>query len=245
MSSNDQYKSIAPYYNEIMEHVDYTKWSDYLDDIIDHYNIPYAKTLEIASGTGNFLNSWNRSFDLCVATDLSFEMLKHLDSPSRVVMDMKSNCFKPEQFDLAFSLYDSFNYLLTEQEIDQCLEGVFRCLKPGGYFLFDIITEEMCLDYFDDQIDFQQTEEGVHILRQSNYDIMNKHQINQFTYFIPGHEEWFSKTTDHHVQKIWTVAELTPICRKWGFELDSVMGDFTLDKAKKESLRYNLLLRKP
>jgi len=45
-----------------------------------------------------------------------------------------------ERFDAALCLFDSLNHLLAVDELSATFRSVFRCLRPGGWFLFDVNT---------------------------------------------------------------------------------------------------------
>src|SRR5207245_9724675 len=45
-----------------------------------------------------------------------------------------------DEFDLVTSWYDSLNYLLRLDDLNKTFAGVFRSLRPGGSFLFDMNT---------------------------------------------------------------------------------------------------------
>ncbi|MBD3256865.1 methyltransferase domain-containing protein [candidate division GN15 bacterium] len=44
------------------------------------------------------------------------------------------------QYDLVTSFYDSLNYLLTERDLTMAFRTVYRHLRPGGLFIFDMNT---------------------------------------------------------------------------------------------------------
>src|SRR5207244_11260843 len=56
-----------------------------------------------------------------------------------VERDMRALRFHYE-FDLVTSWYDSLNYLLRLDDLNKTFAGVFRSLRPGGFFLFDLTT---------------------------------------------------------------------------------------------------------
>lgn len=56
--------------------------------------------------------------------------------------DMRSINLSGPKFDLVISLWDVFNYLRSEQEINHFLSGVSSVLKPSGMLVFDMLTLE-------------------------------------------------------------------------------------------------------
>jgi len=45
-----------------------------------------------------------------------------------------------ERFDLVTCWFDSLNYLLEEEDLERTFDGVYRALKKGGFFIFDVNT---------------------------------------------------------------------------------------------------------
>ena len=242
----DPYFRIAPFYNAIMGHVDYLSWSNYVEDIVVEYSIPTEFSLELAAGTGTLGSLLNPDVvKNCIHSDLSQPMLGQMPaSLSAVAMDMKHIAVRKQSLSFLFNLYDSFNYLLREVDLTQHLESVWTALKPGGFYLFDVITESMCLDYFDDVIDFQ-SEENVDVVRESFFDEASQIQTNRFRYYLRQENDLYQKLEDEHTQRVWAVETLErKVCEK-GFRVVGLFRDFTMERNLEGATRVNFLLQKP
>jgi len=47
----------------------------------------------------------------------------------------------PTQFDLVLSLFDSLNYILSPEKLQEAFRRVYAHLRSGGAFIFDVNTE--------------------------------------------------------------------------------------------------------
>lgn len=101
-----------------------------------------SKILDLGCGTGEHLAFLARNGFQCVGLDSSIEMINTAKSRnnfnvSYIHKDIKEFDFF-EEFDLIFSLFGSFNYILNDNEIDNSLWNIWRALKPHGKCLLEI-----------------------------------------------------------------------------------------------------------
>jgi len=142
----------------------YTKrlWPDYsrsmaklLPELLKKYDIHPESVLDLACGEGTFAVEMAKAGYKVTGVDLSPEMLrlakekaeKENASIAFINQDMRSLEFN-EEFDLVTCWFDSFNYLLSPDDLTKALQGAARALKPGGHFIFDIRTVYGLMDYF-------------------------------------------------------------------------------------------------
>ncbi|MBV6445467.1 MAG: Ubiquinone/menaquinone biosynthesis C-methyltransferase UbiE [Ignavibacteriaceae bacterium] len=139
----DSYKVISLIYNDLVRHVNYKEWGNYLTKLIKLHSINAENVLEIAAGTGNLSKMLQLPENkLFVITDLSYNMINQAPANiPKICADMTKLSFK-SSFDLIFSTFDSVNHLPNEDELKQHFREVHRVLKPGGYYFFDVVTEK-------------------------------------------------------------------------------------------------------
>lgn len=152
----NQFTSLAPYYDELMAHVPYSAWVDYVLKICKRYKHSPKQVLDCACGTGNVsFELASRGFEV-VGVDFSQEMIdvarhKSTFTPGILSKSTFSKTSKPEfvqsdlcimelehQFDTITCLYDSLNYLTTPQMLQKAFGQISKYLKSDGLFIFDM-----------------------------------------------------------------------------------------------------------
>jgi len=244
--SYNSYVHISPWYDQIMCHVDYAEWAGYISKVLTTHGVAPKKIIELGAGTcqhARFLDFGPDSYSLY--TDLSYDMLDNAWSKNelnRACCDMKSLPFK-QSFDLVMLMYDAFNYLVSEYDVEDMFNEVHRVLLPGGFFLFDITTEYNSESYFLDE-SFHEDYGEFEYVRNSWYDPDNRFQHNDFTYFIKGEDGRYSKITEDHIQKVYSLKTVTTLCKQAGFKMVGTYSGMTMKKPNAKSLRVHLLVQK-
>jgi ubiquinone/menaquinone biosynthesis C-methylase UbiE len=247
MRDETSYKSIAPYYDWIMAHVDYDAWGRYLARLWKKGGIAPKSVLELAAGTCPFARRDVFPPEALVCyTDLSPFMLARAPALSpdlRVAANALALPFKGP-FDLCLMIYDAFNYLMEEKDAARCLREAYRVLRPGGLFVFDVTTEANSKRHFDHAVDFGEME-GCTYFRESSYDREGRVQGNDFVFFVEEGRGLFRKVKESHQQRIYSLAKLHALARAAGFEVQGAYEGFTFRPARETSERVHFLLRKP
>lgn len=136
----------ARFYDRFMlRYVDYQDWVDYVVRIFGRFKVEPKRLLDVACGTGiPSLLLARRGYEV-VGVDRSREMLAELerkrgDLPVTTLAADVTDFRLDEPCDAAISLYDSINYLLSEDDLLACFRCVRQAVKPGGLFVFDMNT---------------------------------------------------------------------------------------------------------
>ncbi|MGM0438476.1 MAG: class I SAM-dependent DNA methyltransferase [Bacillota bacterium] len=241
-------KSFASIYDEVMNNVPYDYWYKYLIDLLDYINKDPQKVIDLACGTGNmtFRFADKKNWDL-YGVDISDEMLeiardKAIKKKSGVKFfqeDLRN--FSPDiKFDLAFSLFDSLNYILEYDDLKKIFENTYNFLKDDGIFIFDMNTIKRLMSI----------EPGTMLLKGDDYscfweDIIDKEKkiwkVKLKIYFgknrVNYHKE-VHKETSYPIRDI--IAAL-----KWaGFTEVEVFSAYTFNKAKESDNRVYFVASK-
>jgi SAM-dependent methyltransferase len=153
MPHGDDFHDLARYYDPLMEHVDYRRWV--------HTCLALGALLpgrplhlDAGCGTGVLLMEMRAAGWDGVGIDLSAGMLKAARRGRRGLplaqADLRALPFE-RQFDIVTCLFDSINFLLTDVGIRGSIQQMANALKPGGVLYFDVVTERMVTDHFEDQ----------------------------------------------------------------------------------------------
>ena len=240
------YQGLAPIYDYVMRHVDYGEWADYLHSLLARWAPDVRSVADLACGTGNIsLELRERDYEM-TGIDRSADMLRVAhgkatgDSGIEFVERDLRDLAGLGPFDAAVCIYDSFNYLLELEELDEALAGVLAILRPGGLFVFDICTERNSLRYFRDMRDSEQGP-GFAYERHSVYELETRLQSNHFRICFDADDT----LAESHVQRIYAVAEVIARVEASDFELLDALDGFTFNKGTEDSDRIHFVLRAP
>jgi ubiquinone/menaquinone biosynthesis C-methylase UbiE len=145
----DQFDKLAPYYDEVMSVVPYRQWVQYIRRILAKFDFEPVDILDIACGTGSVEKYLVKKGYKVTGIDISPGMIKAANEKAMqydmqnvrfLVMDAAKMTFT-EEFDLAISLFDSLNYVLSSKAIQDIFLSAYKSLRPGGYFIFDLNSE--------------------------------------------------------------------------------------------------------
>jgi SAM-dependent methyltransferase len=146
------YTVFAGLYDHIMNDIDYDDWADFILTEITSRGWQGGLILDLACGTGNSAAPLlDRGFEV-VGIDASAEMLarareKH---PEQEWLEGRFTDFSyPQRFTLVQSVFDAVNNLLDPADFVLTARRVLKHLEPGGFFVFDVNTENGLRDLWE------------------------------------------------------------------------------------------------
>lgn len=250
----ENYSILAEIYDDVMSDVDYETWTDYIDDIIVEHNPESVDVLELACGTGTMALSLEEldCYNI-IATDASPEMIRVAQQKAdRTQSDVEFRTMNfldlrlGQTFDVIFMVFDSLNYLHTEEEILELHRQVRNVLKPDGIFIYDFTTPRNSRK----AIHFLNNEEKVanrnyRYRRTSEFDEEAGIHTNRF--FIeqtdPHTRKILETFQEKHRQKIYTQREIETMIKKTDFKIVMAYDGFELKPAHSRSLRITMVLK--
>ncbi len=153
MSRVDQFEELARYYDPIMEHVDYDRWYLITSTLAELFP-PDFRHIDAACGTGVLLNMLRQSGWNSVGFDLSFSMAR-IGRKKRGTLPLCNADLTALPFvnaaDFITCLFDSINFLLDAAAVRTAFQQVYAALNDGGVFYFDVVTERMVTEHFENQ----------------------------------------------------------------------------------------------
>ncbi|MFC1541900.1 class I SAM-dependent DNA methyltransferase [Candidatus Latescibacterota bacterium] len=239
------YGELAKIYDQVMNHVKYDEWADYISTIFRHFNIHISKILEIACGTGNFsLCLSDLGYDI-TCMDLSPEMLEiaavkfeKKGIPKKLfAADMSSLPLKAD-FDAVLCLYDSVNYLLESENVKKTFKNIYTVIREGGLFIFDVCTVKNSKLYFSDNT-MREELDDIKYERKCSFNDTNCIQKNIF--IVDCNDKSY---IEKHIQRIYRLKEIEDIISESSFETLGVFNDLTFTEGSEESERVHFVLRK-
>lgn len=245
------YEALAASYDGLMADASYCRRAAFLDRLLKKSAIPVHSVLDLACGTGTISCLLAQQGYQVIATDGSEEMLTQAmgkamalgeGMPLFLQQDM-TRLRLAEPVDAAVSTLDSLNYLTREKDVRETFHRVWRWLRPGGQFIFDVNTPYK-LQRMDGQIYMDETEETCCVWRTffSQRTQVCTYQVDLFQLRPDGAWE---RTFEEHRERAWSRAQLCAWLEEAGFEKIAVTGDLSLRSPREDADRWIVRARKP
>lgn len=249
--SDHPYGALAPWYDEVMAHVDYPLWAAHVEMLWSFQGLAPRRILETAAGTLAMAPHLKRKGRSWIHSDLSWDMLdaarlnpqQRKPLPPRVNADFCRLPFKDGSFDALVCLYDAINYCLDAQALERYFQEAARVLKPKGTLLFDFVTTLNSARYFR-EFTTHELHQGAHIIRESSWDPSLRIQHNSFTFFLPELDGRFQREQEHHMQRMWPMSLFKKLAKRAGLEWLGNWDGFTLDPSRRDSERIHVLCQR-
>ena len=261
----NQYNMIAGVYDSINSGVDYGKWGDLFERMLDKY-LPERPSLvlDLACGTGKMtLEFSKRGYDmigvdgsaemLAVATDSLYDMIDSgvlsEDSPRPLLL-----CQDMREFELygtvgaAFCCLDSLNYLTDGGDLEKCLATVHNYLDPDGLFLFDMNTPYKFENvYGENAYVYDMPEDKGAGARfcvwQNFYDKDSKICDFYLTLFESDKDGRYQRADEEQRERCYTLDEIKSALAGAGFELLEVVSDYDGSPISEDTQRWYFTAR--
>lgn len=134
------YRNLAKYYDLVYSMKDYKKETASLKKIIEKYKKTKGKKLlEVACGTGNYLQYLQKDYD-CTGVDLNEQMLKVARKKAKNVPVQKADMTRlklNEKFDIILCLFSSIGYVKTYSMLEKTLKNFYGHLNDGGIVIIE------------------------------------------------------------------------------------------------------------
>ena len=244
------YEFLAGCYDELTTDVGYRSWAGYLEKHFARAGIPVRTVLDLACGTGTIACLLAERGYQVVATDGSEEMLTQaaqkaaaLERPPLFLHQSMPRLRLGMTVDAAISTLDALNYLTRRADLRETLERVYRWLRPGGLFLFDVNTPYK-LRRMDGQVYLDETEESFCVWR-TFYAPGRKTCTYQVDLFQLNGDGTWDRAFEEHRERAWEREELEVYLAEAGFGPVTVTGDLTGRPPAPEEDRWIFHCQKP
>ena len=245
------YDALAASYDGLMIDGGYRKRAAWLDRRLRKSAIPVHAVLDLACGTGTIACLLTQRGYQVTATDGSEEMLTQamrkaaaLDGqPPLFLHQTMPRLRLLEPVDAAVSTLDSLNYLTRETDIRETFRRVYRALKPGGPFIFDV-NSPYKLRRMDGQMYMDETEDSFCVWRTF---FSEKTQVctYQVDLFRQNEEGTWDRDFEEHRERAWSEEQLRTWLAEAGFEKITVSGDMTSRPPRADEDRWIVTAVRP
>lgn len=245
----EAYTGFARVYDEFMEDIPYDEWTGYLVSLLRKRNVTETSLVELGCGTGVITRKLaDLGYDV-VGIDISEDMLavaqghkgKHKGKILYSLQDMRD--FEvPFKYQAVISLCDSMNYLIEDDDMLSCLRQAREALLDGGYFIFDLKTDYFYANSLGENV-FADTHEDCSYIWDNCY--YQDERINEYnlTIFVKEKKELFRKFEETHLQRAYTVEEITKMAFQAGLSVEAVYNAMTESAPDSTSERVYYILK--
>ena len=171
----DAYHELAASYDRLTNDVDYEATVNFYYEILDREGLRPRTAVDLACGTGSVTALLAKKGLRVIGVDLSEEMLTQaqqkaveLKNPPLFLRQSLQSLYLPRGVDLAVCALDSLDYVTDPEDCKKAIRRVYKCLNPGGIFIFDVNTPEK-LRAMDGQV-FLDEDEDVYCVWRGEFD---------------------------------------------------------------------------
>ena len=223
------YNALASSYDRLTNDVDYQAVIDFAHEILKREGVQPRSVADLACGTGSTTRILARMGYRVTAVDLSEEMLTEamdkcadLENLPTFVHQALQELRLPRAVDLAVCFLDSLDYILDPKDCAEAIRRVYKCLNPGGVFLFDVNTPEK-LRAMDGQV-FLDEDDDVYCVWRGEFDEETNICSYGMDLFQREGERW-KRTFEEHQEYAYSIEQLTAYLKQAGFTYIQVYGD--------------------
>ncbi|MGN0401879.1 MAG: class I SAM-dependent DNA methyltransferase [Acetatifactor sp.] len=231
------YQGFAGVYDELMDNAPYREWAERLDCLIRKYGVSLPErdaealldseknlVLDLGCGTGTMAElMYQKGYDM-VGVDISEEMLgvamEKKEKSGSEILYLQQDMRELELYSTVGTIYsvcDSLNYILEEEELLRIFSLVNNYLFPGGVFIFDFNTVYKYREVIGDTV-IAENREDCSFIWENYYD--PEEELNEYdmTFFI-REGELFRRHTETHFQRGYTPAQMQRLLEQAGLQV--------------------------
>lgn len=240
------YDLLAPVYDAINKEIDYVRWADFIEKIIEkNSGFPEENLiLDLGCGTGKMtMELAKRGYDM-TGVDLSSEML----DIARIEAEKNgiSNILWLNQDMRNFELYgtvgvtvsclDCMNHLTSVGDFKKCLSLVHNYLVPGGLFIFDMNGKGKFENIYADNSYVMESDSSMCVW-QNFYNAKSGICNFYITLFNKNSDGSYDRYDEVQKEKMYTLRSLKRMLEEQGFEFIGAYSDFDFSEATDENER--------
>jgi SAM-dependent methyltransferase len=177
------------------------------------------KILDLCCGTGQLAKVLTEKGFKVTGIDGSTQMLKHArkNAPKARFITADARSFHlPASYNAVFSTFDALNHIMTLPELYEVFNNVYRCLKKGGIFIFDLNTEHLFRLLIKNNLEIKENPECLWINRRE-YNPVKRISQMKFTIFRRQAKTWQRSDVTLH-QRCYATAEVKSTLKQAGFD---------------------------
>lgn len=241
----EQYTALSRIYDEMID-INYDNWLIFIEQYFKE-GLKNKNILELACGTGNMTLLLKSKGANIIASDISEDMLTVAEEKARekrmkinfIKQDMK-NFTIDKKFDYIFCFCDGYNYIIEDEALKASFNNVYRHLRLGGYFLFDISTSYKLKKVIGNNT-FTLNEEKLCYI-WDNY--IDEDVLEMYITFFLKEGNLYRRFEERHVQRAHEIDKIIQYLSNTGFVDIKTFDDYTFNNVKDDSMRVVIIAKK-
>ena len=240
------FSSIGPVYDRLMDDVPYHDWIRYLERLFHTHGFLPRRLLDLGCGTGRATLLLRKRGYQILALDRSRSMLRVARQRFRtdpgvlcIQADARNFAFR-QPVDGAISMFDTLNNFLKQQELLQVFQNVYRVLRPGGLFTFDMNTPWCLAHIWGDDVKVKENA-GIISIWRTRFSAHPPTARLWITLFVPEPDGRYRRLDETHVERGYSLDTLHRLLKKAGFRGITMYRHLSLRPAREADPRIQVL----
>jgi len=201
------------------------KMVELLPPVLARFDAQPKTILDIACGEGTFAVAMAKKGFQVTGVDRSPQMLRFARERAErenadvefLLQDMRSLPFE-DRFDLATCWFDSLNYLLELEGLQQTFASAYRALKKEGLFIFDMNTiYGLAVNWQRDPCYVQQNSPELFEIQFPSYDFEKRIATTRILGFAKEGDRWI-RMDEEHKERGYTLEEIRQCSQEVGLQ---------------------------
>ncbi len=242
------YRNFASRYDILMKNADYEKRTEFICSLFSAYDRMPALLLDLACGTGEFSERFNRKGVSVIGVDISEDMLCIArDKSVKNGSDVLYLCQNATELDLygtvdgAVCMLDSLNHITDRDDLKKAISRVSLFLEKDRLFIFDVNTAYKHNKVLADN-SFVFEEEGFMCVWQNITE--NNVTDMKLDFFTENEKGGYSRSTEYITERAYTESEIKSVLDAANLEILAVLDDMTGTPATDKTERAVYVTRK-
>ncbi|WP_099158568.1 class I SAM-dependent DNA methyltransferase [Virgibacillus ndiopensis] len=232
------YQQMANLYDQLMGDAPYDQWLNFTKEIFRRSGKTINHIADLGCGTGQITTRLAQAGFDTIGIDYSVDMLSYAQQRSSAeslpIQWIHQDLRELEGhtgLDAVVSYCDVINYITTKGELTLVFNNIFKMLRPGGMFIFDVHSMYHVKNNFVQKTFADVNDDISYIWFCSAGDEIGE-MYHDLTFFVADGDKYVRFEEEHH-QRTYSVDFYNDLLEAAGFKIQNLYGDFSL---KQESV---------
>ncbi len=215
---------------------------EWIEQMVKKEGKKLKRILDVGCGTGLHASELAKKGYKVTGIDISDEMLEIAKSRAKkygfnLVKADICDWIENENYDLVISIFITLGYIYETKRIISAFNNIYKSLKKGGIFIFDVMNGVYALSNLEEII--EEKHKDVVIKWKRKLDFLNSVVLGQGKFYLDG-----KQTEDFQKFRYYLPGELELLLSTVGFDKVELYGNLQRKKLNNNSRRVFVLARK-